>query len=194
MSLDPRELARKKFTEAAEAAIKEKKSVSDKADAIIWAAVTVNAGLGAVPFGINNWTFIGVNTAMVVWLGTTYGHHLTDKGASAIIKQIFSAVGMTTMCLYYGAKFFAEVLKGVGLFTMGGPTLIGMALDAVLCGAMTYALGYTAKEYFERNQSLSQQQMNEVFMKRFEQGKTAVRAMKEQQQQQPPASTVKPAA
>jgi hypothetical protein len=75
MSLDPRELARKKFTEAAEAAIKEKKSVSDKADAIIWAAVTVNAGLGAVPFGINNWTFIGVNTAMVVWLGTTYGHH-----------------------------------------------------------------------------------------------------------------------
>jgi hypothetical protein len=86
MQLDPREYARKKF----EALVEGKLTPDEKANSLIWAAVTINAGLGAVPFGINIWTFVGMVSVLVVFLGGVYGHHLNNDGAAKIVKHIFT--------------------------------------------------------------------------------------------------------
>ena len=58
-------------------------------------------------------------------------------------------MGFTWATLALGMKFFSEVLKGVGVITLGGATAAGMALDAVLCGVVTYELGYTTKTFLD---------------------------------------------
>lgn len=87
---------------------------------------------------------------MVVFLGGTCDYDVSHEDAGKLIRQIFGAVGWTWMASVLGLKFFAEVLKGAGVITMGGATPVGMALDAALAGAVTYALGYTTKDYFAR--------------------------------------------
>jgi uncharacterized protein (DUF697 family) len=171
MSIDPRELAKRKFEEV----IKGKKDKDEKADAIIWAAVTINAGLGFVPLGINIWAFLGVCAVMVTWLGTTYGYHLSHDEAAKLIRQIILSVGLSGAILTIGIKFFAEVLKGVGVFSLGGPTLVGMALDAVLCGGTTYAIGFTSKDYFKKNKQMTKDQMKQAFQSYFKEGKSKVK-------------------
>lgn len=174
MTLDPRELAKQKF----EQILTEQKNANERANEIIWAAVSINAGLGFVPLGINFWTFIGVSTVMVIWLGSAYGLHLSEEGASQIIKQIFSSVGAMFFMTTLGLKFFAEVLKGAGVITMGGTTVAGMALDAILCGAVTYAIGFTSKEMFKRNQKMSSTEIRNFFKQSFEEGKQKVKETK----------------
>lgn len=175
MEMDPREVARKKF----EQAIQGKKERDEKADAIIWVAVLINSGLGVVPLGINVWTFVGVASVMVVWLGGVYDCHVTNDGAAKIIRQLFTSAGLMFVMFTFGMKFFAEVLKGAGVITMGGTTLAGMALDAVLSGAVTYALGFTAKEYFKRNQKMTQSEMHDMFHAKFAEGKRKVSEAKQ---------------
>jgi flagellar biosynthesis protein FlhB len=58
---------------------------------------------------------------------------------------------------------------------MGGTTLVGMALDAVLCGGISYAIGYTAKDYFVKGCKMSKSEMRESFKQKFEEGKAKVR-------------------
>jgi hypothetical protein len=74
MEIDPREVARKKI----EQVISSRNDPDENAEAVIWAAVMVNAGLGVLPVGINMWTFVGVSSVMVVALGAIYGHHVTQ--------------------------------------------------------------------------------------------------------------------
>lgn len=176
MSLNPNEVIRKKLSEATQG----KKEKDERADAIIWAAVAINAGMGAVPFGINAWTFVGVNTVMVTCIAATYGHHLTNEGAGKVIRHIFTSVGLTFMMFTLGMKFFAEVLKGAGVITMGGATVAGMALDATLCGGVTYALGFTSKDYFKKDQKLSSQEIEALFKQRLAEGKAKMAAQQKQ--------------
>lgn len=182
MSLDPRELARQRIDQA----VATRKHRDEKADAAIWAAVVVNAGLGFVPLAINIWTFLGVTTVLAISLGAIYGHHVSNEGAGKILRNILTSVRTTTLALAIGMKFFVEVLKGVGVITMGGTTLAGMALDAALCGAVTYAVGYTSKEYFKRDQVMSKDQIRTEFERAFAEGK---QRMKDQQPQPPQAGS-----
>ncbi|MBD2462356.1 DUF697 domain-containing protein [Oscillatoria sp. FACHB-1407] len=169
--MNPEEILRKKFEEELDKA----KDKGGKADGVIWVAVLANAGMGAVPLGINIWTFAGVNTLMVVFLGGIYEYHLSQEDAGKLIKQIFGAVGWTWMASVLGLKFFAEVLKGVGVITLGGTTVAGMALDALLSGAVTYALGYTTKDYFAKGKKMSKSELEKSFKSRFEEGKQKVK-------------------
>src|SRR5438309_1650136 len=66
-----------------------------KADGIIWSNVLVNAGMGAVPLGINVWMFVGANTTMIIALGYLYGFTVKKEQAAALLKQMFGAVGLT---------------------------------------------------------------------------------------------------
>ena len=78
-----------------------------------------------------------------------------------------------------GLKFGAEVLKVSGVFAAGGPTFAGMALDGVLMGAITYALGFTSKEMFKRSKKMSSEEIRSYFKKSFEEGKQKVKQRKE---------------
>jgi uncharacterized protein (DUF697 family) len=149
--------------------------IEGKAETVIWLAVLTNAGLGAIPLGINLWTFVGVNTLLVVLLGGIYGYMVSNEDASKLIRQIFGAVGWTWMASVLGLKFFAEVLKGMGVFTMGGATVAGMLLDATLAGAVTYALGYTSKDYFARGKNMIKSDIERIFKSKFEEGKQKIK-------------------
>jgi uncharacterized protein (DUF697 family) len=154
-----------------DAAANRAKSRDDKAEAIIWADVLFNAGMGGVPLGINIWAFAGANATTIIALGHLYGFTTNREQAGALMKQIFGALGMTWAANIIGLKFFSEVLKGVGVFWLGGPTVAGMALDAVLSGAVSYALGYTAKIYFSRGCTLEKTEMRKEFRTRFHEAK-----------------------
>ena len=180
MSLDPKEVAAMKFKQVLEG----KKDIDDKANAIVWAATTINAGLGVAPFGINFYTFIGVTTVMVVWLGSIYGQKLTNERASQIIKQIFYSVGAMFFMTTLGLKVAAELLKVFGVVALGGVTLAGMALDAVLMGAITYAIGFTSKEMFKKNQKLSSSEIKNIFKDKLKEGKQKVKECKKSEQQE----------
>lgn len=157
-------------------AAKRAKGRDNKAEAIIWTNVLFNAGMGVVPLGINVWTFVGSNVTGIIALGHLYGFTTDRAQAGALIKQIFRAAGMTWVATVLGLKFFSEVLKGVGVFAMGGPTVAGLALDAVLSGAVSYALGYTARAYFSRGCTLEKAEMRKEFRTRFDEGKAKVAA------------------
>jgi hypothetical protein len=159
----------------------------EQADAIINNAMIVNAGMGLAPVGINIWTFVGVNAVMTVMLGRLYGHHLSRDGAGRMVRQIFIAVGMTNMIMILGAKFCVEVLKGVGVFTLGGATLVGMAIDSVICGAATYAVGYTMKEQFKARMQLTPQQVREKFLAHLKQGRSVAASTRQARDQAPVA-------
>ena len=158
-----------------EAAASEKKNREGKVDAVIWSAVLINAGLGFVPLGINVWTFMGINATMVVVLAGLYGQIMSKDAAAQLIKQIFAAVGWTWVASTLGLKFCAEVLKGAGVITMGGTTVAGMAIDAALCGGITYALGYTVKVQLDKNMKLSKSEIKNIFKEKFQEGKEKVK-------------------
>ena len=117
---------------------------------------------------------MGANAVLITGLAAKYGQHMTKEGAEHLIKQMFLSVGSTFIMLNLGMKFFAEVLKGAGVITMGGATVAGMALDAGLAGAVTFAIGYTAKEYFKKNKQMSKEEMSQKFKDFFKEGKEQV--------------------
>jgi uncharacterized protein (DUF697 family) len=174
MSLDPRDLARKQFEEV----IAEKKLLDEKADGIITKATLINAGLGVVPVFINVTTFMGVSALMVVWLGHLYGYNLTNKRASDIIHQIFTSLNRTTLFMLGGTKFLAEILKVFGIGTAGASSVVGCVMDAGVCGAATYAIGNTSKEFFRKNQKMSKEEIQDRFNKSYKDGKQKVNDMR----------------
>ena len=143
--------------------------------AIIWTAVLINAGLGVVPFGVNIWSFVLVSTLMIVFLGRAYGYEMNNADAAKVLKQIFLSIGFTLAATTIGLKFFAEVLKGAGVITMGGATAAGMALDAALAGAVTYALGFTSRAYFESDRRATKAQLRREFGERLQEGKAQLK-------------------
>jgi len=89
-------------------AAKRAKSRDDKAEAIIWANVLSNAGMAGIPFGIDIWVFAGANVTTIIALGHLYGFTTNREQAGALMKQIFSAVGVTWAATLIGAKFFSR--------------------------------------------------------------------------------------
>jgi uncharacterized protein (DUF697 family) len=153
-------------------AVEDKKA---KAEKIIWAAVALSAGMGAVPFGINFGFFIAVSGGLVVCLGEMYGYIYTKSEAAELVVQLFKGCGLTWTATAFGLKFMAEVLKVSGLVTMGVATPAGMALDAVLCGAVTYAVGFTTLRYLEQNRELPAEVLRTEFRTRFTEGMAILR-------------------
>jgi uncharacterized protein (DUF697 family) len=146
-----------------------------KAEKAIWAAVALSAGMGFVPFGINIGFFIAVSTGLIVYLGELYGFTYTKREAAALLVQLFKSCGWSWGAYTFGLKFMAEALKGAGVITMGGATPVGMALDATLSGAVTYAVGFTTVKYLKQDSSLSAEEMRSEFRARFKEGMDSLR-------------------
>jgi len=141
-----------------------------KAEKAIWAAVALSAGMGVAPFGINIGFFLAVSSGLVIYLGELYGYTYTKRDAAALLKHLFRSCGWSFGAYTFGLKFMAEVLKGAGVITLGGATPVGMALDAALSGAVTYAVGFTTVRYLEKNQELSADEIRAEFRARFKEG------------------------
>jgi uncharacterized protein (DUF697 family) len=126
--------------------------------------------MGVAPFGINIGFFLAVSSGLVIYLGELYGYTYTKRDAAALLKHLFRSCGWSFGAYTFGLKFMAEVLKGAGVITLGGATPIGMALDAALSGAVTYAVGFTTVRYLEKNQELSADEIRAEFRARFKEG------------------------
>jgi uncharacterized protein (DUF697 family) len=164
-----------------EAATEDKGSTTEdkesKAHNAILAATALNAGMGVVPFGINIAWFFTVSTGLIIYLGELYGYTYTKREAAALLKQLFRSCGWSWGAYTFGMKFMAEALKGAGIITMGGAMPVGMALDAILAGTITYPVGFTTLTYLEKDQSVSGAEMRREFRARFEEGKERVREL-----------------
>ncbi len=151
-----------------------------KAHNAILAATALSAGMGAVPFGINIAWFFAVSTGLIIYLGELYGYTYTKREAAALLKHLFKSCGWSWGAYAFGWKFMAEALKGAGIITIGGATPVGMALDAILAGGVTYAVGFTTVKYLEQDQNVSATEVRLEFRARLEEGKNRVRELTRQ--------------
>jgi uncharacterized protein (DUF697 family) len=144
------------------------------AEKIIWANVLVNAGLGVAPFGINVFTFIGFNVAMIIAVGHIYGYTMNREQAGGLIQRILLSAGMTWSLGALGVKFLEEIIKIAGITTFGAATAVAMAVDGVLLGGVSYALGFTAMTYFKADCRLDKKVMRKTFRHTFDAGKAKI--------------------
>ena len=75
---------------------------------------------------------------------------------------------------------------------MGGTTVAGMALDSVLAGAISYALGYTAKTYFKNGCKLDKDAMRTVFRESYAEGWSKVMATEREMKPSYPGGCKRP--
>ena len=76
-------------------------------------------------------------------------------------------MGLSTGFLLAGGKFINDALKLTGF-----GTIPAMAADAVLCGAVTYAVGYTAEPYFKQDGQMSKHALKAAFKEQYRQAPT----------------------
>lgn len=148
----------------------------EQARAIILAAVAINAGMGAVPFGINMLSFMAVDATMVALVGSIYGFTYTHEQAAALVKSMFTAVTFSTAVYLLAFKVFAESAKASGAVGAVPFVVAGVSMDVFLCGALTYAIGFTSKTYFEREARMSQAEMQREFNENLRKGKGEMKA------------------
>jgi uncharacterized protein (DUF697 family) len=142
----------------------------EQARAVIFAAVGVNVGMGAVPFGINMFAFASVDIAMVATVGAIYGYTYSHERAGDLVKSMLTAAGFTTGMYMLAAKIFAESAKATGTAIFPFYAL-GMSVDMFLTGAVTYAIGFTSKNYFENGAQMSRAQMRRAFKRNLRDGR-----------------------
>jgi hypothetical protein len=71
-------------------------------------------------------------------------------------------MGLSTGFLFAGGKFINDALKLTGF-----GTIPAMAADAVLCGAVTYAVAYTAEQYFKQDGQMTTAALKAAFREQF---------------------------
>lgn len=142
----------------------------DQARAVILAAVGINTAMGAAPFGINMITFMSVDMAMVAAVGTIYGYTYSHERAGELVKSILGAATFGTGVYLLAAKVFAESAKSAGV-AITPFYVFGMSMDMVICGAVTYAIGFTCKNYFEQGTTMSRADMRRAFKRNLDEGR-----------------------
>jgi uncharacterized protein (DUF697 family) len=156
-----------------ENAIKGIQGKDAQANAVIAAAIAINAGIGIMPFGINITVLMLVCAVMLTVIGSIYGYLVNlDEGAK-LAKQIILSAGWVYAANILGWKIIAEIAKIGGVATAGTVTGIAMGVDAVLFGALTYAIGYTSKQYFAKDRMMSDREMGNLFKQFFKFSKSS---------------------
>jgi uncharacterized protein (DUF697 family) len=107
-----------------------------------------------------------INMTMIVFIGRAYGHLWDKQKAKGLLFQILKGMGLSTGLLLAGGKFVNDALKLTGF-----GTIPAMAADAVLCGAVTYAVGYTTELYFKQDGQMSKQALKAAFKEQYRQAR-----------------------
>jgi len=103
-----------------------------------------------------------INTKMIIFIGRADGYLWDKDKAKGLLFQILKGMGLSTGLLLAGGKFINDALKLTGF-----GTIPAMAADAVLCGAVTYAVGYTTELYFKQNGEMSKAALKAAFKEQF---------------------------
>jgi uncharacterized protein (DUF697 family) len=154
-----------------EKAIKGKESKGEQADAVVFVSVGLSSAMGFAPFGLNILVWLALNAGMLAFLGQIYGYFVSLEDAGKLVQRILLSGGFTYAISILGFKIVNELVKVLGVTTAGAATAVAMGVDGVLLGALTFAIGFTGKDYFASGKGLTDKQIASKFKDFFKKGK-----------------------
>lgn len=136
---------------------------ADKAIKTMMATVTATA---LVPAHVNWALTASAMGAGVVAIGLCYDIKLTEDEGWKLVKQFVLGAGFWFLSMNVSMKILSALMESTGLGY--GP---GVAIDAATSAAFAWAIGATAKEYFQREylgkSKLSKDELGEIFRAAF---------------------------
>lgn len=139
---------------------------NEKADKAIKAMMATVVGTALVPAHVNWALTASAMGAGVVAIGLCYDIKLTKDEGWKLVKQFILSAGFWFLSMNIGSKLLSALMESTGLGYGAG-----VALDAATSAAFAWAIGATAKEYFQREylgkSKLSKDELGKIFREAF---------------------------
>ncbi len=123
-------------------------------------------GTALVPAYVNWALTASAIGAGVVAIGLCYGIKLTRDEGWKLVRQFVLSAGFWFLSMNVGTKILSALMESTGLGYGAG-----VVLDAATSAAFAWAIGSTAKEYFQREylgkSKLSKDELGKIFREAF---------------------------
>lgn len=139
-------------------------SGKDEADKIIDLMIAGTVAAAAIPAAVNIPLFVMALQTGVAKIGSVYGYSLTSKESWKVVYRMFLYAGFTFLGIAVGGKLISAILSFTGL-----GHIAAVALDCAISGALAYAVGKSAKAYFEGE--VSKEKLGKIFRDAFKEKK-----------------------
>ena len=139
---------------------------NENADKAIAGMMATVVGTALVPAHVNWALTASAMGAGVVAIGICYDVKLSKDEGWKLVKQFIMSAGFWFLSMNVGSKIISALMQTTGI-GYG----VGVAIDAATSAAFAWAIGATAKEYFQREflgkTKLSKDELGEIFRKAF---------------------------
>ena len=139
---------------------------NENADKAIAGMMATVVGTALVPAHVNWALTASAMGAGVVAIGICYDVKLSKDEGWKLVKQFIMSAGFWFLSMNVGSKIISALMETTGIGYGAG-----VAIDAATSAAFAWAIGATAKEYFQRDYlgktKLSKDELGEIFRKAF---------------------------
>lgn len=139
---------------------------NENADKAIAGMMATVVGTALVPAHVNWALTASAMGAGVVAIGICYDVKLSKDEGWKLVKQFIMSAGFWFLSMNVGSKIISALMQTTGIGYGAG-----VAIDAATSAAFAWAIGATAKEYFQREYlgkvKLSKDELGEIFRKAF---------------------------
>lgn len=139
---------------------------NENADKAIAGMMATVVGTALVPAHVNWALTASAMGAGVVAIGICYDVKLSKDEGWKLVKQFIMSAGFWFLSMNVGSKIISTLMQTTGIGYGAG-----VAIDAATSAAFAWAIGATAKEYFQREYlgktKLSKDELGEIFRKAF---------------------------
>lgn len=139
---------------------------NENADKAIAGMMATVVGTALVPAHVNWALTASAMGAGVVAIGLCYDIKLSKDEGWKLVKQFIMSAGFWFLSMNVGSKILSALMESTGIGYGAG-----VAIDAATSAAFAWAIGATAKEYFQREYlgkvKLSKDELGEIFRKAF---------------------------
>lgn len=139
---------------------------NENADKAIAGMMATVVGTALVPAHVNWALTASAMGAGVVAIGLCYDIKLSKDEGWKLVKQFIMSAGFWFLSMNVGSKIISALMETTGIGYGAG-----VAIDAATSAAFAWAIGATAKEYFQREYlgkvKLSKDELGEIFRKAF---------------------------
>ena len=139
---------------------------NENADKAIAGMMATVVGTALVPAHVNWALTASAMGTGVVAIGLCYDIKLSKDEGWKLVKQFIMSAGFWFLSMNVGSKILSALMETTGIGYGAG-----VAIDAATSAAFAWAIGATAKEYFQREYlgkvKLSKDELGEIFRKAF---------------------------
>ena len=139
---------------------------NENADKAIAGMMATVVGTALVPAHVNWALTASAMGAGVVAIGLCYDIKLSKDEGWKLVKQFIMSAGFWFLSMNVGSKILSALMETTGIGYGAG-----VAIDAATSAAFAWAIGATAKEYFQREYlgkvKLSKDELGGIFRKAF---------------------------